>query len=157
MGKKIWHRLGVLQPPVFVRVSRDSRCIMHRHHGLSRITPASPPPASPPFRQGRRCDKSVPVDPRSAVPLPDTPPPPPLTEAWPELRGQRRDLASTSVHMLQVQAGQPAPKRRKKYNNIDSHLHQLGLDYMICHRTMESYMEAVGHMMNVECNMHTLL
>ena len=107
-----------------------------------RITPASPPPASPPFRQDRRCEKSVPVDPRSAVPLPDTnPPPPPLTEAWPELGGQRRDLASTSVHMLQVQAGQPAPKRRKKYDNIDSRLHQLGLDYMICQRTMESYMK----------------
>ena len=47
---------------------------------LARITPASPPPppASPPFRQGRRCEKSVPVDPRSAVPLPDTTPPPPL-------------------------------------------------------------------------------
>ena len=52
---------------------------------VGRITPASPPPASPPFRQGRRCEKSVPVDPRSAVPLPDTTPPPPLTEAWPEL------------------------------------------------------------------------
>ena len=25
--------------------------------------PASPPPASPPFRQGRRCEKSVPVAP----------------------------------------------------------------------------------------------
>ena len=87
----------------------------------------------------------MPVDPRSAVPLTDTPP---LTEAWPELGGQRRDFASTSVHMLQVQAGQPAPKRRKKYDNIDSHLRQLGLDYMICQRTMESYMKAVGHMMD---------
>ena len=32
------------------------------------------------------------VDPRSAVPLPDTTPSPPLTEAWPELGGQRRDM-----------------------------------------------------------------
>ena len=55
-----------------------------------------------------------------------------------------QEEASTSVHMLQVQAGQPAAKRRKKYDNIDSRLHQLGLDYMICHRTME----AVGHMMD---------
>ena len=47
-----------------------------------------------------------------------------------------QEEASTSVHMLQVQAGQPAPKRRKKYDNIDSRLHQLGLDYMICHRTI---------------------
>ena len=59
-----------------------------------------------------------------------------------------QEEASTSVHMLQVQAGQPAPKRRNKYDNIDSRLHQLGLDYMICHRTMESYMKAVGHMMD---------
>ena len=60
----------------------------------------------------------------------------------------RQEEASTSVHMLQVQAGQPAPKRRKKYDNIDSRLHQLGLDYMIYHRTMESYMKAVGHMID---------
>ena len=41
---------------------------------LSGYHPASPPPASPPFRQGRRCEKSVPVAPRSAVPLSDTTP-----------------------------------------------------------------------------------
>ena len=56
----------------------------------------SPPPASPPFRQGRRCEKSVPVDPRSAVPLPDTTPPPPSLR-----RGRSWGAAaglSTSVH-----------------------------------------------------------
>ena len=41
-----------------------------------------------------------------------------------------QEEASTSVHMLQVQAGQPAPKRRTKYDNIDSRLHQLGLHDM---------------------------
>ena len=61
------------------------------------LPPASPPPASPPFRQGRRYEKSVPVDPRSAVPLPDTTPPPPITEAWPELGGGGGSAAGLGV------------------------------------------------------------
>lgn len=56
--------------------------------------------------------------------------------------------AASAVHILQVQSGQPAPKRRKKYDNIDSRLDQLGLEYMLCDRTMESYLKAVGHLMD---------
>ena len=98
---RAWLMLHLLSPPpppsawprtgnYYVSATRQGRPVSHmRMYGCGRITPASPPPASPPFRQGRRCEKSVPVDPRSAVPLPDTTPPP-LTEAWPELGGSGR-------------------------------------------------------------------
>ena len=56
--------------------------------------------------------------------------------------------ASSLVFIIQLKSDQPAPKRRKKYINIDARLDQLGFEHMLCHRGIESYLSVTGHIMD---------
>ena len=59
-----------------------------------------------------------------------------------------QEEAASVISILQLQSGQPAPKHRKKYINIDARLDELGLEYMLCDRGIESYFSAIRHMMD---------
>ena len=59
-----------------------------------------------------------------------------------------QEEAASLVSILQLQSGQPAPKHRKKYINLHARLDELGLEYMLCDRGIESYLSAIGHMMD---------
>ena len=59
-----------------------------------------------------------------------------------------QEEAASLVSILQLQSGQPAPKRRKKYINLDARLDELGLEYMLFDLGIESYLSAIGHMMD---------
>ena len=49
-----------------------------------------------------------------------------------------QEEAASVISILQLQSGQPAPKHRKKYINLDARLDELGLEYMLCDRGIES-------------------
>ena len=57
----------------------------------------------------------------------------------------RHEDAAACVTYMQLSAGQPAPKRRKKYDQMDARINKLGLEYMRCDRDLKSYLSAVGH------------
>ncbi|XP_067648905.1 uncharacterized protein [Haliotis asinina] len=56
--------------------------------------------------------------------------------------------ASSNVQVLQLESGQSAPRRRRRYDDIDNRLERLGLEYMLCERSLASYLGAIGHMMD---------
>ena len=59
-----------------------------------------------------------------------------------------QEEAASLISILQLQSGQPAPKRRTKYINLDASLDELGQEYMLCDRGIESYLNAIVHMMD---------
>ena len=58
-----------------------------------------------------------------------------------------QEEASGLVQIIQLESGQPAPKRRRMYVDTDSRISDLGLQYMTTERSLDSYLDALGHLM----------
>ena len=49
------------------------------------------------------------------------------------------------AYILQIEGGQQPAKRRRRYDHVDSKLHQYGLEYITCERDFHSYFLACSH------------
>ena len=59
--------------------------------------------------------------------------------------------ASAAVSMLQLESEQKASERRRKYNDSDTRIDKFGLAYITTERTLDSYISAIGHLMDRKC------
>ena len=57
----------------------------------------------------------------------------------------RDDQLKEEAYILQIEGGQQPAKRRRRYDHVDSKLHQYGLEYIACERDFHSYLLACSH------------
>ena len=57
----------------------------------------------------------------------------------------RDEQLNKEAYILQIEGGQQPAKRRRRYDHVDSKLHQYGLEYITCERDFHSYFLACSH------------
>ena len=57
----------------------------------------------------------------------------------------RDEQLNRETYILQIEGGQQPAKCRRRYDHVDSKLHQYGLEYITCERDFHSYLSACSH------------
>ena len=68
----------------------------------------------------------------------------------------RDEQLNKEAYILQIEEGQQPAKRRRRFDHVDSKLHQYGLEYITCERDLHSYLSACSHSVSVCWNYFTM-